>query len=40
MGDASRPTRSFADVCVAWLVGAIVLASIVSLGVVVWVALR
>lgn len=32
-------TRSFSDICVACLVGAIIAVSIISLGVVAWVAL-
>ena len=32
-------TRSFSDICVACLVGAIVAVSIISLGAVAWVAL-
>ena len=32
-------TRSFSDICVACLAGAIVAGSIISLGVVAWVAL-
>jgi hypothetical protein len=39
MRTTTRPSRSFGDLCVACLVVAIVLASVVSLGVVVWVAL-